>query len=123
MHRSSLADRHEQAMVGRIAALPEGESGGDESGDGSPTEKIQKLQTSRVNKGSGWCILNCDREPKMEIPAYPKPMLLSKVLLIGVLAAVAASAVPITYTFSIVTSGTIGSTPFTNQTLTFSVTT
>ena len=39
------------------------------------------------------------------------------------LATIAASAAPITYTFSIVTSGTIGATPFTNQTLTFSVTT
>jgi hypothetical protein len=50
-------------------------------------------------------------------------MLLSRVLIAGVLASVAASAVPITYTFSVVTSGTIGATPFTNQTLTFSVTT
>ncbi len=50
-------------------------------------------------------------------------MLLSKVLITGVLSAIAASAVPITYTFTIVTSGTIGATPFTNQTLTFSVTT
>jgi hypothetical protein len=50
-------------------------------------------------------------------------MLLPRVLIAGVLATIAASAVPITYTFSIVTSGTIGATPFTNQTLTFTVTT
>jgi hypothetical protein len=50
-------------------------------------------------------------------------MPLLRVLIAGILATAAASAVPITYTFSVVTSGTIGATPFTNQTLTFSVTT
>jgi hypothetical protein len=50
-------------------------------------------------------------------------MLLGRILLAGVLLSVAASAVPITYTFVVSASGFIGSTPFTNQTLTFTVTT